>query len=159
MRLGLNLTYTGARASFEVERSKRAEDLDYDTIWASETWRSDAVTVLSWVAARSKNIRIGSAILQIPARTPAMTAASLNELSGGRFILGLGTSGPQVAEGWHGSAFGKPLGRTREYISIVRTILARQGPLVHDGDHYQIPATGPGTTWPCRRTPESRLST
>ncbi len=126
-----------------------AERLGFDSVWAAEAWGSDAVTVLSWVAARTERIRVGAAILQMPARTPAMTAmtaVTLNELSGGRFVLGLGVSGPQVAEGWHGVPYGKPLGRTREYVDIVRKAVARTQPLVHDGPHYQIPYTGNAAT-------------
>ena len=149
MRLGLNLTYMGARPALDVESVKVAERIGYDIVWAAEAWGSDAVTVLSWVAARTDTIKVGSVILQIPARTPAMTAmtaVTLNELSRGRFVLGLGMSGPQVAEGWHGSAYGKPLSRTREYVSIIRDIVARERPLEHDGEHYRIPMVGSGTT-------------
>jgi F420-dependent oxidoreductase-like protein len=149
MRLGLNLTYMGARPALDVESVRLAERIGYDIVWAAEAWGSDAVTVLTWVAAQTETIKVGSAILQIPARTPAMaamTSVTLNELSGGRFILGLGMSGPQVVEGWHGSPYGKPLARTREYVSIIRDIVARDNPLEHDGEHYQIPAVGSGTT-------------
>ncbi len=149
MRLGLNLVYSGARISDEVRRAEHAEQLGYDSVWASEAWGADAVTLLAWVAARTARVNVGSAILQIPARSPAitaMTAVTLNELSEGRFILGLGMSGPQVAEGWHASAYGKPLARTREFVSIVRRIIARDGPVAHHGAHYNMPATGPGTT-------------
>ena len=149
MRLGLNLTYMGARPSLDIDTVRTAEAAGYDIVWAAEAWGSDAVTVLAWVAAQTSEIKVGSAILQIPARSPAMTAmtaVTLNELSAGRFVLGLGMSGPQVAEGWHGSPYGKPLRRTREYVAIVRRIVAREEPLVHDGEHYQIPVTGDGTT-------------
>jgi F420-dependent oxidoreductase-like protein len=149
VRLGLNLTYMGARPSIDMDAVLLAERLGYDVVWAAEAWGSDAVTVLSWIAARTKTIKVGSAILQIPARTPAMTAmtaVTLNELSGGRFLLGLGMSGPQVAEGWHGSPYGKPLARTREYVSIIRQIVDRNAPVEHAGEHYQVPVTGPGTT-------------
>ena len=114
-------------------------------MFAAEAWGSDAVTVLSWVAARTERIKVAAGILQMPARTPAMTAmtaVTLNELSGGRFVLGLGLSGPQVVEGWHGVAYGKPLGRTREYVSIVRQAISRQSPVVHRGEHYTIPYAG-----------------
>ena len=149
MRLGLNLSYMGARPALDIESVKVAERIGYDIVWAAEAWGSDAVTVLSWVAAQTDTIKVGSAILQIPARTPAMTAmtaVTLNELSRGRFVLGLGMSGPQVAEGWHGSRYGKPLSRTREYVSIIRDIVARERPLEHDGEHYRIPVVGSGTT-------------
>ena len=149
MRLGLNLSYMGGRAALDMDSVLLAEKLGYDVVWAAEAWGSDAVTVLAWVASQTSRIQVGSGILQIPARTPAttaMTAVTLNELSGGRFVLGLGMSGPQVAEGWHGTPYGKPLGRTREYISIIRQIVAREAPLEHSGQHYQIPAAGPQTT-------------
>src|SRR5947207_10244398 len=109
-----------------IELAQEAERLGYDSAWAAEAWGTDAVTVLAWTAASTSRIKIGSAIMQIPGRTPAnaaMTAATLDLMSGGRFILGLGTSGPQVVEGWHGQPWGKPLGRTREYVEIVRAAL------------------------------------
>ncbi len=149
MRLGLNIAYWGANAGLDMDLVLEAERLGYDSVWAAEAWGSDAVTVLSWIAARTERIKAGSAILQMPARTPAMTAmtaVTLNELSGGRFLLGLGLSGPQVVEGWHGVAYGKPLGKTREYVSIVRDAIARREPLEHDGDHYQIPYRGDDAT-------------
>ena len=146
MRLGLNLGYAGVGATdvaLEVER------LGYDSVWAAEAWGFDAVTVLAWLAARTERIHVGSAVLQMPARTPAMTAMTaytLDELSGGRVRLGLGLSGPQVVEGWHGFPYGKPLGKTRAYVSIVRRVLERKKRLVHDGVHYQIPYRGPDAT-------------
>ena len=112
-----------------VELAQEAERLGYDSAWAAEAWGTDAVSVLSWLAATTTTLKIGSAILQIPGRTPAnaaMTAATLDLLSGGRFLLGLGTSGPQVVEGWHGEPWGKPLTKTREYVEIVRTVLRRE---------------------------------
>jgi F420-dependent oxidoreductase-like protein len=118
-------------------------------VWTAEAYGSDAVTPLAYIAALTTKIRLGTAIMQMPARTPAMTAMtamSLDALSGGRFILGLGPSGPQVVEGWHGVPYGKPLTRTREYVSIVRRILAREAPLAHEGVHYQIPYRGEGAT-------------
>lgn len=149
MRLGLNLSYMGARPTLDIDSVRVAEAIGYDIVWAAEAWGSDAVSVLAWIGAQTSRIKIGSAILQIPARSPAMTAmtaVTLNELSGGRFVLGLGMSGPQVVEGWHGSPYGRPLERTREYVSIIRRIVARDAPLEHRGRHYGIPATGPGTT-------------
>src|SRR5439155_12448737 len=121
-----------------------AERLGYDSAWASEAWGTDAVTVLAWLAASTSRIKLGSAIMQIPGRTPAntaMTAATLDLMSGGRFILGLGTSGPQVVEGWHGERWGKPLTRTREYVQIVRSALRREALEFH-GDQYDIPYSG-----------------
>src|SRR5256885_3711884 len=125
-----------------------AEGLGYDSAWAAEAWGTDAVSVLGWLGASTTRIKIGSAIMQIPGRTPAntaMTAATLDHMSGGRFILGLGTSGPQVVEGWHGQAWGKPLVKTREYVEIVRAARRREV-LEHDGEHYRIPYDGPGAT-------------
>jgi len=149
MRLAINIGYWGANAGLDMQMVNEAERLGYDSAWAAEAWGSDAVTVLSWIAARTERIKVGSAILQMPARTPAMTAmtaVTLNELSDGRFLLGLGLSGPQVVEGWHGVPYGKPLGRTREYVSVVRAIVARQAPVRHDGRHYQIPYQGDDAT-------------
>src|SRR5438128_7778252 len=131
-----------------VGLAQRAEELGYDSVWAAGGWGTDAVTVLAWMAARTSRIKVGSAIMQIPGRTPAntaMTAATLDFMSGGRFLLGLGTSGPQVVEGWHGEPWGKPLGKTREYVEIVRTVL-RRDVVEHHGEHYRIPYDGPGAT-------------
>src|SRR5438874_12330351 len=131
-----------------VAMAQAAERLGVDSAWAAEAWGTDAVTVLAWVAAATEKLRIGSAIMQIPGRTPAntaMTAATLDLMSGGRFILGLGTSGPQVVEGWHGQPWGKPLGKTREYVEIVRAALRREV-VEHEGEHYRIPYDGPGAT-------------
>lgn len=150
MRLGLNLGYQspGTNPADLVPLVQRAETLGFDSVWAAESWGTDAVTVLAWMAAHTSRIKVGSAIMQIPGRTPAntaMTAATLDLMSGGRFLLGLGTSGPQVVEGWHGQPWGKPLGKTREYVEIVRAALRRE--LVeHDGEHYQVPYRGPGGT-------------
>src|SRR5436190_5723818 len=131
-----------------IELAQQAERLGYESAWAAEAWGTDAVTVLSWLAATTSTLKVGTAIMQIPGRTPAntaMTAATLDLLSGGRFVLGLGTSGPQVVEGWHGEAWGKPLAKTREYVEIVRAALRRE--LVeHAGEHYRIPYDGPGST-------------
>lgn len=148
MRLGLNLGYWGGRVEDQGELVSEAERLGYHSVWAAEAYGSDAVTVLSWHAARTASINVGSAILQMPARSPAMTAmtaATLSGLSGGRFLLGLGVSGPQVAEGWHGVPYGAPLARTREYVSIVRRALARE-PLEHAGTYYRLPYDGPDAT-------------
>src|SRR5881275_2216560 len=132
-----------------VALAQEAERLGFDSAWAAEAWGTDTVTVLSWLAATTSTIKVGSAIMQIPARTPAMTAmtaATLDLLSGGRMLLGLGLSGPQVAEGWHGQAYGKPLVKTREYVEIVRDILRREKPIEHHGEHYDIPFNGAGAT-------------
>ena len=128
--------------------AQEAERLGYDSAWAAEAWGTDAVTVLSWLAATTSTIKVGSAIMQIPGRTPAntaMTAATLDLLSGGRFLLGLGTSGPQVVEGWHGQPWGKPLTKTREYVEIVRAALRRETVEFH-GDQYEIPYAGADAT-------------
>ncbi|MFI9007711.1 LLM class F420-dependent oxidoreductase [Actinosynnema sp. NPDC053489] len=148
MRLGLNLGYWGAgNDAANLELAREADRLGYSVVWAAEAYGSDAPTVLAWVAAQTERVDVGSAILQIPARTPAMTAmtaATLDSLSGGRFRLGLGVSGPQVSEGWHGVRFDKPLGRTREYVDIVRAALRRDR-LRYDGEHYTLPLPdGPG---------------
>jgi F420-dependent oxidoreductase-like protein len=150
VKLGVNLGYAppGTNPSDLVPLVRHAEELGYDSAWAAEAWGTDAVTVLAWLAASTSRIKVGSAIMQIPGRTPAntaMTAATLDLMSGGRFILGLGTSGPQVVEGWHGEPWGKPLGKTREYIEIVRTALRREV-VEHAGEHYRIPYDGPGAT-------------
>jgi F420-dependent oxidoreductase-like protein len=132
-----------------VALAQEADRLGFHSVWTSEAYGTDAVTPMAWIAARTSRIRVGSGIMQMPARSPAATAttvATLDLLSGGRVLLGLGTSGPQVAEGWHGQAWGKPLTRTREYVSIVRTILRREIPLEHHGEHYDIPYSGPGAT-------------
>ena len=149
MRLGLNVGYwgLGMSASDQLEVVKEAESAGFDSVWAAEAYGSDAATVLAWLAAQTSRIRIGSSIFQMPARSPAMTAmtaATLDQLSGGRMLLGIGTSGPQVAEGWHGQRFGKQLQRTREYVEILRKALARER-LIHDGEAYQLPLPdGPG---------------
>jgi F420-dependent oxidoreductase-like protein len=150
MRLGFYMGYAppGTNPLELIELAQEAERLGYDSAWAAEAWGTDAVTVLAWLAATTTRIKVGSAIMQIPGRTPAncaMTATTLDQLSGGRFLLGLGTSGPQVVEGWHGEPWGKPLGKTREYVEIVRMALRRQT-LEHHGEHYDIPYTGPGAT-------------
>jgi len=149
VKLGINLGYAGA--SFENVRPvvERADRLGLDSVWVAEAYGSDAVSVLGYLAAITERIHLGSAILQIPARTPsnvAMTAMTLDALSGGRFRLGLGMSGPQVVEGWHGVAYGKPLGRTREYVEVVRRAIAREQPLTYDGRHYQLPYQGADAT-------------
>jgi F420-dependent oxidoreductase-like protein len=150
VKLGVNLGYAppGTNPVELVPLVQEAERLGYDSVWAAEAWGTDAVTVLAWLAASTSRIKIGSAIMQIPGRSPAntaMTAATLDLMSGGRFILGLGTSGPQVVEGWHGQPWGKPLGKTREYVEIVRTALRRET-VEHEGEHYSIPYDGPGAT-------------
>src|SRR5262249_12088273 len=150
MKLALNHGLSGAASlSGDLDRVLEAERLGYDSVWTSESYGSDAVTPATWIAARTERIHVGTAIMQMAARTPAMTAMTamtLDALSGGRFRLGLGVSGPQVVEGWHGQQFGKPLRKTRENVEVVRTILRREGPLEYKGEYYQVPYTGYGAT-------------
>jgi F420-dependent oxidoreductase-like protein len=151
MRLGINFGYQdwGNGLAGAVELAQHAESLGFHSVWTAEAYGTDAVTPGTWILANTEKISFGSAILQMPARTPAMTAmtaATLDMMSGGRFLLGLGLSGPQVVEGWHGQPYGKPLGKTREYIDIVRTILRREAPLEHHGAHYDIPYGGDDAT-------------
>jgi F420-dependent oxidoreductase-like protein len=146
VRLGLQLGYDDPVAA--VALGEEAEGLGYDAVWTSEAWGADALTPLAWIAARTARLRLGTAIMQMAARTPAATAmavATLDQLSEGRVLLGLGTSGPQVVEGWHGEPWGKPLERTREYVAIVRAALERQT-LEHSGAHYSVPYQGPDAT-------------
>src|SRR3954469_15437844 len=149
MRLGLHVGYwgLGLTAEEQIEVVKEAESAGYDSVWAAEAYGSDTATVLAWIAGQTDRIRIGSAILQIPGRTPAMTAmtaATLDHLSNGRMILGIGSSGPQVAEGWHGQRFPRQLKRTREYVDILRKALARER-LEYEGEQYTLPLPdGPG---------------
>jgi F420-dependent oxidoreductase-like protein len=150
VRLGLYMGYAapGTNPTELIALAQHAERVGFDSAWAAEAWGTDAVTVLSWLAATTTRLRVGSAIMQIPGRTPAntaMTAMTLDLMSGGRFLLGLGTSGPQVVEGWHGEPWGKPLARTREYVEIVRAILRRET-IEHHGDHYDIPYAGADAT-------------
>ncbi|MGK5631101.1 LLM class F420-dependent oxidoreductase [Streptomyces sp. URMC 123] len=145
MRLGINLGYWGAGMDADnLAVAREADRLGYAVCWAAEAYGSDAATVLSWVAAQTERIDVGSAIFQIPARTPAMTAmtaATLDSLSGGRFRLGLGVSGPQVSEGWYGVRFDKPLARTREYVEIIRKAMSRER-LSHEGENWTLPLPG-----------------
>jgi F420-dependent oxidoreductase-like protein len=141
--------YSGAKVDLPFDLIQEADRLGYHSVWTSEAWGSDAVTPLAWVGALTKQIKLGTGIMQMPGRTPAntaMTAMTLHQLSGKRMLLGLGLSGPQVVEGWHGVPYGKPLGKTREYVEIVRTIFKRQSPLEYAGEHYQIPYRGEDAT-------------
>ncbi len=167
MKLGLMIGYSGAKmggpiAQMEdtktlgydhnglpVSKVIEAEKLGYDSVWTAEAWGSDAVSPLAWIGAHTSKIRLGTSIMQLPGRSPAnaaMTAMTMDALSGGRFILGLGTSGPQVVEGWHGLPFSKTLTWMREYIEIVRRIIEREAPLTYEGEKYQLPYRGPGST-------------
>ncbi len=149
MKLGLMLGYSGKELVLPMDMVHQAESLGYDSVWTAEAYGSDAVTPATWILSKTERIKVGTCIMQMPARSPAMTAMtamSLNQLSGKRFILGLGASGPQVIEGWHGVPYGKPITRTREYIQILRKIMAREGPVEYQGKIYQLPNLGEGTT-------------
>src|SRR5499433_791699 len=142
MRLGLNLGYWGANPEDNVELAREADRLGFHSVWTAEAYGSDAVTTLTWLAAKTEKINVGTGIMQMTARAPAMTAmtaATLDLLTGGRMLPGIGASGPQVVEGWHGVPYGKPVMRAREYVEIVRKILEREQPLEHHGEHYDIP--------------------
>ena len=149
MRLGLNLGYQASwtTPADHLAMAQEADRLGFSVVWAAEAYGSDSPSMLAWIAGQTSRIDVGAAVMQIPARTPAMTAmtaATLDTLSGGRFRLGLGVSGPQVSEGWHGVRFGKPLARTREYVDIVKLAIARK-PVAYDGEFYTLPLPdGPG---------------
>ena len=146
MKLGLGLGYWGAGPNpAAMDLVREAESLGYDSVWTAEAYGSDALTPLAWYGSQTSKLRLGTAITQMSARTPAataMAAITLDHLSGGRFILGLGVSGPQVVEGWYGQPFAKPLARTREYVAIMRQVFAREGPVAFDGEHYSLPLKG-----------------
>ena len=149
MKLGLLGGYSGRKMNIPMDRIRHAEALGFDSVWTSEAYGSDAATPAAWILAQTERIKVGTAIMQMPARSPAMaamTAMTLAELSGGRFILGLGASGPQVVEGWHGVPYGKPVTRLKEYVRIVKQIIARQAPVTFDGELYQLPYVGAGAT-------------
>jgi F420-dependent oxidoreductase-like protein len=152
MKLGINLGYwgIGPQGDDAVAIVKEAEAAGYDSVWAAESYGSDVVSVLAWLAPQTETIKLGAAIMQVPARPPAaaaMAGVTIDALSGGRFIFGFGPSGPQVSEGWYGVPYAKPWGRTREYIEVVRDIVAREGRLEHSGEHYTLPLTeGEGVT-------------
>ncbi len=149
MKLGLQLGYWSSKPPRGfIELAKTAESLGYDSIWTAEAYGSDALTPLAWIGANTSKIRLGTGICQMSARAPtatAMAAMTIDHLSEGRMILGLGVSGPQVVEGWYGAPFAKPLARTREYIDIVRQVFAREEPVQSDGPHYPLPYTGEGS--------------
>jgi len=149
MKLGLLAGYSPAEMKVPMDKVLEAENLGFESVWTAEAYGSDAVTPAAWILAQTSKIKVGTAIMQMPARTPscaAMTAMTLQAMSGNRFLLGLGPSGPQVVEGWYGVPYGKPVTRTKEYISIIRKIFERKEPLTHDGEHYHIPYTGEGST-------------
>jgi F420-dependent oxidoreductase-like protein len=146
VKLGINLGYWGIGPQGEdaVEIVRAAERAGYDSVWAAESYGSDVVSVLAWLAPQTETIKLGAAIMQVPARPPAaaaMAGVTIDALSGGRFIFGFGPSGPQVSEGWYGVPYAKPWGRTREYIEIVRKVVAREGRLEYQGEHYTLPLT------------------
>ncbi|MER7605003.1 LLM class F420-dependent oxidoreductase [Nocardioides sp. NPDC127503] len=149
VKLGLQLGYWGAQPPTGVgELVAAAEEAGFDAIFTAEAWGSDALTPLAWWGRETSRVRLGTSIVQMSGRTPtsiAMHALTLDHLSGGRFILGLGVSGPQVVEGWYGQPFGKPLARTREVVSIIRQVLAREAPVTNDGPHYPLPFKGEGS--------------
>src|ERR671923_2446232 len=147
LKLGLNLGYwgIGPQGDEAVELVQVAERAGFDSVWAAESYGSDVVSVLAWLAAQTETIRLGAAIMQVPARPPAaaaMAGCTIDALSGGRFIFGFGPSGPQVSEGWYGLPYAKPWGRTREYVEIVRKVVAREGRLEYEGEHYRLPLPG-----------------
>ena len=149
MKLGLIAGYSGKKISIPIDTIKHAESLGYDSVWTSEAYGSDAVTPAVWMLAHTSKIKVGTAIMQMPGRTPAlaaMTAMTVAQLSNNRFIVGLGASGPQVVEGWHGVPYGKPVTRLKEYIQVMKQIFARESALQFDGKEYQIPYRGPGAT-------------
>jgi len=150
MKLGLQLGYWGAQPpTNHAELVGAAEDAGFDAVFTAEAWGSDAYTPLAWWGSSTSRVRLGTSVVQLSARTPtacAMAALTLDHLSGGRHILGLGVSGPQVVEGWYGQRFGKPLARTREYIDILRQVWAREAPVTSAGPHYPLPISGEGST-------------
>jgi F420-dependent oxidoreductase-like protein len=147
LKLGLNLGYwgIGPQGDQALELVRAAEAAGFDSVWCAESYGSDVVSILGWLAPQTTTIRLGAALMQVPARPPAaaaMAGATIDALSGGRFIFGFGPSGPQVSEGWYGVEYAQPWGRTREYIEIVREIIARQGPLEYTGNHFRLPIAG-----------------
>ena len=148
MKLGLSLGYSGAHLALPVELVQRAEKLGYDSVWTAEAYGTDAITPLAYLAAKTERIKLGTAIMQLAARTPAnaaMSAATVDALAGGgRFIAGIGVSGPQIVEGWYGQPWGRPYWRIKDYVGIMRKIFAREAPVAHEGSEISLPYTGPG---------------
>ena len=147
LKLGLYLGYwgIGPRGNDALEAVRFAESVGYESVWVAESYGSDCVSVLSWLAGQTEKIKLGAAIMQVPARPPAaaaMAGATIDYLSNGRFMFGFGPSGPQVSEGWYGVDYSKPWGRTKEYVEVVREIIAREEKLDHQGEHYQLPMPG-----------------
>ena len=149
MKLGLSIGYSGAHLAVPVELVQRAEHLGYDSVWTAEAYGSDAVTPLAFLAGKTERIKLGTAIMQLAGRTPAnaaMCAQTVDALAGGgRFIAGVGVSGPQIVEGWYGEPWGKPYYRIKDYVTIMRKIFAREAPVSHDGSEIALPYTGPGS--------------
>ena len=148
LKLGVNVGYSGRQIELPIEQIREAEAMGCDSVWTAEAYGSDALTPLAWIGAATSRIKLATGIMQLSARTPAataMAAMTLDQLSGGRMILGLGVSGPQVVEGWYGMPYKQPLGRMREYVGIMHDIFKREAPVAHDGKHYQMPYTGPGS--------------
>ncbi|MBI3247015.1 MAG: LLM class F420-dependent oxidoreductase [Deltaproteobacteria bacterium] len=149
MKLGLMMGYSGARLNLPLERIIKAEELGYDSVWSAEAYGSDAISPLAYLAAKTKRIRLGTGVMQLAGRTPAnaaMCAATVDALAGeGRFIAGLGVSGPQIVEGWYGQPWGRPYYRLRDYVTIMRKILQREEPVTHAGKEISLPYTGPGS--------------
>ena len=149
LKLGYALAVEGRELRIPIDQVRDAERLGFDSVWVPEAYGADAVTVATWLLAHTTTLRVGTCVMQMPSRSPAlaaMTAMSLDHLSGGRFVVGLGASGPQVVEGWHGVPYGKPVTRFREYVAIMRRIMAREAPVTFEGEMYRLPLTGPGTT-------------
>jgi len=150
MKLGLAIEYAGRSVSVPIERIRRCEALGYDSVWTAEAYGSDAITPLAYIAAHTKRIRLGTGVMQLAARSPAMAAMQLGTLDalagGGRVIGGLGVSGPQIVEGWYGAPWGNPKERMRDYVAILRKIFAREAPVVHDGAEISLPYRGPGAS-------------
>ncbi len=145
MKLGLMVGYWMMGPEDPIERVLIAEDLGYESVWTAEAYGSDAISPLCWLGARTKRIKLGTSVMQLSARSPAMaamTAMTIDHLSGGRFILGIGVSGPQVVEGWYGQPFPRPMERTREFVSLFREIMRREGPVEFEGNHFQLPLDG-----------------
>src|ERR1700748_2002735 len=149
MKLGLSIVYSRAALEIPVELVQRAEELGYDSVWTAEAYGSDAVTPLAYLAALTQRIKLGTGIMQLAARTPAnaaMSAATVDAMSGGgRFIAGIGVSGPQIVEGWYGQPWGRPYYRMKDYVAIMRKIFAREAPVTHEGKEISLPYTGPGS--------------
>jgi F420-dependent oxidoreductase-like protein len=150
MKLGLSIGYSGAKVSFPIELVKHAENLGYDSVWTAEAYGSDAMTPLAWIAAQTSRIKLGTGIVQLAGRTPAMCAMQAMTIDGlaggGRMIVGLGVSGPQIVEGWYGQPWGKPYYRVRDYVEIMQKIFRREGPVSHEGREISLPYTGEGST-------------